>query len=449
MALTHQSIATIKSPEFINLQPLDINPLMSSCEIKVFYLGENRNGSFISKQVAAEMAKTLRGAPIVGYYKKDKKDFADHGDQLILDDEGFHFNCLTKPYGFVSPDAKVWFQDFEDTDDFGNNIVRTYMVTNGYLWTGQFEEANQVLEDGGKPHSMELEEKSLQGHWAKNIKNEMEFFIINDAIFSKLCILGDDVEPCFEGSSITVTKNVFNLDKEFSNTLFSMMKDLKYALDKGGPEMAIVKNESPEEVKDTFVESTFEKKEEEQKKENSDSKEEEATEDKEEDKKKKEYTAKEDKEKKEEDKEDSSDDKEGDAEDKEEEDDKKKKFTALQADYDALSQKYSELEKEIASLREFKQNIEDKEKDALINQFFMLTDEDKKDVVENKSKYTLEEIKAKLAVICFDKKVNFNLDETSENEEDQKGITTFNVMETEDSTPDWVKAVEATMNNKF
>jgi hypothetical protein len=49
MALTHQSIATINSPEFINLQPLDINPLMSSCEIKVFYLGENRNGSYISK----------------------------------------------------------------------------------------------------------------------------------------------------------------------------------------------------------------------------------------------------------------------------------------------------------------------------------------------------------------------------------------------------------------
>jgi len=46
-----------------------------------------------------------------------------------------------------------------------------------------------------------------------------------------------------------------------------------------------------------------------------------------------------------------------------------------------LSQKYSDLEKEIASLREFKQNIEDKEKDALINQFFMLTDEDKKDVI--------------------------------------------------------------------
>ena len=449
MALAHQSIATIKSPEFINLQTLDINPLMSSCEIKVFYLGENRNGSFISKQVATEMAKTLRGAPIVGYYKKDKEDFADHGDQIILDDEGFHFNCLTKPYGFVSPDAKVWFQDFEDTDEFNNNIIRTYLMTTGYLWTGQFEQAKQVFDDGGKPQSMELDEKSLQGHWAKNSKNNMEFFIINDAIFSKLCILGDNVQPCFEGAS--VTSSTFKLDKDFSNTLFSMMKDLKYALEKGGqPEMAKLENQAPEEVKDTFVETSFEKKEEEKKEEKSDSQGEGATEDKEEekeDKKKKEYTAKDDKEKKDQEKEDSSDDKEDSAEEEKEDEDKKKKFTALQADYETLSQKYSDLEKEIASLREFKQNIEDKEKDALINQFFMLTDDDKKDVIQNKSKYTLEEIKSKLAVICFDKKVNFNLEEDSEIKEDQKGIVTFNVVETEDPDPEWVKAVKANMVN--
>ena len=81
----HQSIATISSPEFINLQPLDINPLMSKCEIKVLYIGENRNRSYISKEVATEMAKTLRGAPIVGYYNEKKEDFADHGEQMIWD----------------------------------------------------------------------------------------------------------------------------------------------------------------------------------------------------------------------------------------------------------------------------------------------------------------------------------------------------------------------------
>ena len=235
MALAHRSIATINSPEFINLQPFDINPLMSSCDIKVFYLGENRNGSFISKDVAAEMAKTLRGAPIVGYYKKDKQDFADHGQQMVWDDTGIHFNCLTKPYGFVSPVAKVWFQDFQDQDDFGNSIVRTYLMTTGFLWTGQFEEAQQVLQDEGKPHSMELDEKSLQGQWSKNIKKDMDFFIINDAVISKLCILGDDVQPCYEGSSIAPSQvnTSFTLDNKFKQTLFKMMQQLTEALEGG------------------------------------------------------------------------------------------------------------------------------------------------------------------------------------------------------------------------
>ena len=93
--MSHQSLATIDSPEFINLQPLDINPLMSSCEIKVLYIGGNRNHSYISKEVASDMAKTLRGAPIVGYYKQEKDDFADHGERVIFDDEGVKFECLT------------------------------------------------------------------------------------------------------------------------------------------------------------------------------------------------------------------------------------------------------------------------------------------------------------------------------------------------------------------
>jgi len=41
---------------------------------------------------------------------------------------------------------------------------------------------------------MELDDGSLEGHWAKDDNLGCEFFIINDAVFSKLCILGDNVE---------------------------------------------------------------------------------------------------------------------------------------------------------------------------------------------------------------------------------------------------------------
>lgn len=108
MAIKNKSeVDMIQGPEFINLESLDINPLMSQCEIKVFYLGHNRNGSYINKDTALKMAKTLRGTPIVAAWHKDKEDFGTHGHIITISDDGISFSCETVPYGFVSPDAEV------------------------------------------------------------------------------------------------------------------------------------------------------------------------------------------------------------------------------------------------------------------------------------------------------------------------------------------------------
>ena len=441
----HQSVATIDSPEFINLQPLDINPLMSKCEIKVLYIGENRNHSFITKDVATEMSKTLRGAPIVGYYKEENQDFRDHGDQIIIDEKGIQFKCLTKPYGFVSPDAEVWFQKFEDTDDFGNKIVREYLMTTGFLWTGQFEEAKLAIEQG-RPHSMELDKDTLDGYWSENVNTKMELFIVNDAIFSKLCILGDDVEPCFEGSSVTapnVSTNFSKVDDNFKQTLFSMMQDLKFALEGGN--MAKVDEEKKDKINET-VENKTDKTTEEVK----DTETEKDNKDKD---KKKNYT-KEDKkpeEKKEETKTPAEDKKPEEkkeetktpAEDKKPEEKKDKKDYALM--YSELETKYNDLSAKYESLVVFKQNVEKQQKEELISGFYMLSDEDKKDVVAHIDEYSLDDIEAKLSVICVRKKVNFDLDDTSKNEnktEEENPVTTFNLENAGDSVPAWIKAIQ-------
>jgi len=72
----------------------------------------------------------------------------------------------------------------------------------------------------------------------------------------------------------------------------------------------------------------------------------------------------------------------------------------------------------------------------------MLSDEDKQDVIANKDKYTLDEIKSKLAVICFDKKINFTLSEEQKDSQAEV-ITTFSLNNNENnSQPEWVKAVK-------
>ena len=459
MGFNRMSVATVRDPEFVNIT--SISPLVSKCEIKVLYVGENRNRSYITKEVATEMAQTLPGCPIVGYYIEAKEDFGDHGDQIIIDAEGVKFKKLTKPYGFVAPNSRVWFQEFEDTDEFGNKTVREYLMTEGFLWTEQYEECKRVVEMGN-PQSMELDEKTLKGHWSINTNTGVEFFIINDAIFSKLCILGEDVEPCFEGADVTAPKvsSTFSKNDEFVQNLFTMMEQLKYTLsnNEGGQlNMGNLENTVVEPVVDQpVVEENFSadlgNDNEVSTVENQNNIEEftqdsVSSEDNENSDIPAETTPAEEFAKK--DDEEENDDDTNDTEDKddkeEEDEDAKKKFELLEAEHEELQAKYSALEASYQELINFKNQIEDKEKDDLIASFYMLTDEDKADVIANKANYSLKEIKAELSMICVDKKVNFSAETETEVEVVINKPLTYNLNQSEVvSTPAWVKAVEDT-----
>ena len=464
MANNRMSVATIDSPEFVNITQMN-NPLISKCEIKVLYVGENRNRSYITKEVASEMAQTLPGCPIVGYYIDSKEDFGDHGDQIIIDGEGVKFNKLTKPYGFVAPDSKVWFQKFNDTDEFGNTVVREYLMAEGYLWTGQFKEAKRVIEQGN-PQSMELDENSLKGYWSTDNNKGIDLFIINDAIFSKLCILGEDVEPCFEGASVTApkTSSAFSKDDDFTKSLFTMMAELKYALNnnEGGLSMenldtSVVGEEIPttepvedfsneeDNIVETAVSEIENNTEEFAKKDDS------SAEDKK-DEAQKDEPAKEDKSTDDSDSaaDKKSEDKEEDKEKTAENIDDKKKYELLKADFDELQANFASLEEENKKLIAFKQEVENKQKDEMIASFYMLSDEDKKDVIANKAQYTLDDIKAKLSIICVDKRVDFSLGRTSEGtvtKTTEEAPVVYNLDAHEaDTLPAWLKAVEDVHN---
>lgn len=291
---------------------------------------------------------------------------------------------------------------------------------------------------------MELFEASVDGQWEYNYDKEMDFFIINDAIVSKLCILGDDVEPCFEGASVTkpeISKK-FTLDDKFKNTLYSMMQDLKNVLNGGKKQMenettltfteqeaSVVEESSIEEapiVDETSVSSDFAKKDDEKEKETSDEK---PADDKEEDGTKDEA-------------------KEDEGEEEKDDEDDKKKFTLLSQELEELKTSYSALQTQYQELLSFKTEIENQKKDALISEFYMLADEDKADVIANKEKYTLDEIKAKLSVICFDKKISFTTDSAGSvisKEDKTESILTYSLTPETNSLPDWVRMVKEEM----
>ncbi len=509
--MKHTSVKLNTPSEFIQLTP--VNPLISKCQIKVCYVGDepNRNKSVITKETAKKLANTIPGTPIVGYYNEDKEDFEEHNRSIDIKNREFIIRDTTRPYGFVDLNAPCWFQKFLDDDQ----VEREYLMTEGWIWTGQYPEAQRIFEKGNN-QSMELDKNLINAWWTKDSNGKPLFFIINEAVMSKLCILGTENEPCFEGANITSVQ--FSLTKDFNYQLQKMKDELTELLNskKGGAQVfttyAVTVGDAlwtalyahiQEKYQDTYSidgifiedEHTFAVL-----KDNT-------TENKyvrlnfsfsesdgfsaEENVNEVEYTPaeepqfslsdvetfisefkkedeKEDPEDGEKDKNDESEEKDSDEstedkKDSEDEDDKKKKtsyslddiveyqelltkFSDLETKYNDLENKYNnlvtektQLESELQPLRDFKLAADRKAKEDMINGFYMLDDEAKKDVRENIDKYSLDDIEAKLSILCVRNKVSFNL----EDDNNPKGPITYNLGMTDfdESTPAWVKAV--------
>ena len=449
----HSSIALKNSPcELLNITP--INPLISKCQIKVCYVGEqpNRNRSIITKETARQLANSLPGSPIVGYYDQETNDFDEHSRELIISEGKIKFKDITRPYGFVDLNAKVWFQKF--LDDGINE--REYLVTEGYLWTGQYPEAQRII-DKGNNQSMELDDKNITAHWTKDSNGKPQFFIINEAIISKLCVLGEVKEPCFEGSHITAPQITFSFEDSFKEQLFSMMEEIKTILDdEGGAKMDKVEVvevvKTPEEeapvaeeaqaVETVVDEVTAGEDAPEAEEEKTEFAKEEEEEEKTEDKKcpecgkpLSECTCKHEEEKE--------DKKNYVLEEVVEYAELMNQYNELKANYESLNTEYANATAQMEDLVAFKKAIEKKEKETMINSFYMLSDEDKKEVVDNIDNYSLEDIEAKLSVICVRNKVSFNLDE--DNAKDSNAtVYSLDSDYSDESVPAWIKAVRAT-----
>lgn len=518
----HESIALEDAPiEFI--QVTSINPFLDECLIKVCYVDDekaNRNRTIISKELGRSLAGTLPGSPIVGHYNEVEQDFEEHNQIFEIKNGQIYMSENTRPYGFVPTDAKVWFQKFIDDDE----VEREYLCTTGYLWTGQYPEAKRVIQFGNN-QSMKLNSESVKGTWTKSKNGSEKFFIINEAIIENLCILGEDVEPCFEGSQITS----YSFNPQFTQSFYSMMEEMQKMI-KGGPmpmfvsyavdigdslwcaiydylwdkglgdkycvfglyeegeqKFAVLRNRTSLELvrlnfslteENGFVpddelqpvsisfdpmfdqaavdafETTFKASKEEAKK--SAEPEEKPGENYSEEKCPEcgkplsECTCDKGKE--------------------EEEEEGKNKYSAIEeelaaakADVEALTAKYSALEdekkglektvqtlteenaslkKDNESLTTFKLEVEKSQKQAMIDKFTMLSDTDKIDVIENIDKYSLEDIEAKLSIICVRNRVRFDDDSDNKGE---AGITTYSFSNNQESTntaPDWLKSVK-------
>lgn len=185
------------------------NDIFSKARCRVFYKGANRNGTFITDEFADELISTFKYIPVKGIYGEE--DFTDHGTARS---EG-------QIYGIVPETNNFAWEQHLDKD----GVERTYACTDVLLFTALYPEANDIV---GKSQSMELYEPSLSYHMA--IVQGQKYVVFDHGRFLGLQVLGDTVEPCFEGASF------FTLQKSIEDTI---QKIKEYSNIGGNSEMEI------------------------------------------------------------------------------------------------------------------------------------------------------------------------------------------------------------------
>lgn len=397
-----------------------INPLVSQCQIKVLYVGENRNGTVISKAVATEMGKKLPGSPIVGYYNKEDQDFEGHNKDIEWNGETYDIIDMTKPYGFIGENAHVWFQKFQDED----GVIRDYLLTEGYIWSGIYPESQRII-DKGNNQSMELDKNTLQGNWGISNQNNGRVFIINDATITKLCILGENFEPCFEGAQITGSAQFgeYSLQNDLSKlreAITAMSKQIQEYERSSQMEDQVIQEQEQEVIDTPVVENEVKDTENFEKNEDNPIQDEQQ---------KNEVTVEEP---------------QYSLEEIPEYIQLKTDFEQLQNDYSALKEENEALTVTNQQLNEFKLSIEKKDKQAMIDSFYMLSTEDKQEVQNNIDNYSLNDIEAKLSIICVRNKVDFSLND-KEDEKEAPIVFSLDPTVNDSDIPEWIQAVKENM----
>ena len=186
---------------------------ISKARCRIFYKYGNRNGTYITDEFAEKLISTIAYTPVKGIYQND--DFSDHGEDR---DEGRIYGIVPENYNFA------WETHLDE-----DGVEREYACVDVLVYTALYKEAADII---GKPQSMEIYDKSIVGEW-KMIDGK-KYYVFEDGCFLGLQVLGDTVEPCFEGAQFfSLYQSVMNEinklgGKEMHNITFKLSDNQKY-----------------------------------------------------------------------------------------------------------------------------------------------------------------------------------------------------------------------------
>lgn len=173
--------------------------VISKARCRIFYRGENRNATYITEDFAEKLISTLPYTPVKGIYDTFNEDYSDHGED----------RNVGRIYGIVPEKTNFAWEKHLDED----GVEREYACVDVLLFTALYKEAEEIV---GKAQSMELYSPSIKGDW--KIINGKRLFEYSDGCFLGLQVLGEDVEPCFEGAAFfSLYNSLKDMIKEIEN----------------------------------------------------------------------------------------------------------------------------------------------------------------------------------------------------------------------------------------
>ena len=197
----------------------EFNQVTSRSRCRIFYKGGNRNRTYITEEFAEKLIATLPYTPVKGIFDSTADDYTDHGRQRY---EG-------RIYGIVPENPNFAWETHLDVD----GVERTYACVDVLLFTSIYKEASQIA---GLAQSMELYQPSIEGSW-KYIDGK-KFFVFEEGCFLGLQVLGEEVEPCFEGAGFYTIQDI----ETRLNTILTKLEsfNLDRQEEKGGKKMPVI-----------------------------------------------------------------------------------------------------------------------------------------------------------------------------------------------------------------
>ena len=189
------SITTIENKFTIqeNIEMADNSPeLMDYGYIDIAYTGLNRNNFIISEEAFENSLKTIHGIPVVVNYDIESNTIGEHDELVILNKENKIENIinLTQGIGFVPPNPKLEWVEFKEE----NGEIKKYLRTEVFIWKRMMG-YDYIKEKEFTNQSMEI-------HIVTGKKDKDKAFEITEFEWEALCLLEDDIEPCYENAKL-------------------------------------------------------------------------------------------------------------------------------------------------------------------------------------------------------------------------------------------------------